>query len=280
MKVKSILYKNKPGSWIRLTHVRKVSIYIGLWVCLLVFFSSCIPTKKLVYFPNPRFNTTELTPITNQANNYRLQPRDVLSIRIKTLDPESSEYFNLNPENAFFNYNQASAYINGYSIDEKGNIDLPEAGLVNVAGLTVNEAQIKIEKSISTYLKRANIVVKLVSFKITVLGEVNNPGHYYIYNNQATLLEGLGMAGDMTDFGNRENITLVRQMDKGLGAVLINLKDARVLSSPFYYLQPNDVIYVQPLKAKNTRSNLNTFNVLSIAFGAISSLVLLLNFLN
>jgi polysaccharide export outer membrane protein len=247
--------------------------------CLLVFVSSCIPTKNLVYFPNPQYNTTELTPIINKANSYRLQPRDVLSVRIKTLDPESSEYFNLNSENAFFNYNQASAYINGYSIDEKGNIDLPEAGPVNVAGLTVNEAQAKIQKSFSNYLKRATIVVKLVSFKITVLGEVNNPGHYYIYNNQATLLEGLGFAGDMTDFGNRENITLVRQTNTGLGAVLINLKDAGALSSQFYYLQPNDVIYVQPLKAKNTRSNLNALNVLSIAFGAISSFVLLTNFL-
>jgi polysaccharide export outer membrane protein len=88
----------------------------------------------------------------------------------------------------------------------------------------------------------------------------------------------LGLAGDLTDFGNRENITLVRQTNTGLGAVLINLKDAKVLSSPFYYLQPNDVVYVQPLKAKNTRSNLNALSVLSIGFGAISSLVLLLNF--
>jgi polysaccharide export outer membrane protein len=259
--------------------VQKISIHVWLMVCLLVFVSSCIPTKKLVYFPDPQFNTTELTPIINQANNYRLQPRDVLSVRVKALDTESSEYFNLQSANAFFNYNQATAYVNGYSIDEKGNIDLPEAGPVNVAGLTINEAQAKIQKSFAVYLKKATIVVKLVSFKITVLGEVNNPGHYYIYNNQATLLEGLGLAGDMTDFGNRENITLVRQTDTGLGAVLINLKDAKVLSSQFYYLQPNDVVYVQPLKAKNTRSNLNALNILSIGFGAISSLILLLNFI-
>jgi polysaccharide biosynthesis/export protein len=259
--------------------VQKIYIHVWLMLGLLAFVSSCIPTKKLVYFPDPQFNTTELTPIINQASSYRLQPRDVLSIRIKTLDTESSEYFNLQPENAFFNYNQASAYINGYSIDEKGNIDLPEAGPVNVAGLTVNEAQLKIQKSIANYLKKAIIVVKLVSFKITVLGEVREPGHYYIYNNQATLLEGLGLAGDMTEFGNRENITLVRQTDTGLGAALINLKDAKVLTSQFYYLQPNDVIYVQPLKAKNTRGNLNALNVLSIGFGAISSLVLLLNFI-
>jgi polysaccharide biosynthesis/export protein len=259
--------------------VQNIAIQVWLMVGLLVFFSSCIPIKKLVYFQDPQFNTAELTPIVNQANSYRLQTRDVLSVRVKTLDSESSEYFNLQPENAFFNYNQTSAYMNGYSIDEEGNIELPEVGPIPVAGLTLNEAQSKIQKSLSSYLKKATIVVKLVSFKITVLGEVNDPGHYYIYNNQATLLEGLGLAGDMTEFGNRENITLVRQMNNGLGAVLINLKDVKVLSSPFYYLQPNDVIYVQPLKAKNTRSNLNALHVLSIAFGAISSFVLLLNFI-
>jgi polysaccharide export outer membrane protein len=258
---------------------QKVSIHLWLTFGLLVFVSSCIPTKKLVYFQDPKFNSSELTPIINQANIYRLQPRDVLSVRIKTLDSESSEYFNLQPESSFFNYNQAAAYISGYSIDDKGNIDLPETGPVQVAGLTVQEAQAKIHKSFGNYLKKASIIVKLVSFKITVLGEVRSPGHYYVYNNQATLLEGLGLAGDMTEFGNRENITLVRQTNDGLGAVLINLKDAKVLSSPFYYLQPNDVIYVQPLKAKNTRSNLNTLNVLGIVFGAISSFVLLSNFL-
>lgn len=260
-------------------NVQKALIPIQALLVLLVFLDSCIPTKKLVYFPDPKFNTTELTPISNQANNYRLQPRDVLSVRIKTLDTESSEYFNLQSQNAFFNYNQASAYVNGYSIDEKGNIDLPEVGPVHVEGLTINEAQARIQKSFTNYLRKATIIVKLVSFKITVLGEVKDPGHYYIYNNQATLLEGLGLAGDLTDFGNRENITLVRQTNSGLGAILINLKDAQVLSSPYYYLQPNDVIYVQPLKAKNTRSNLNAFNILSLGFGAISSLILLLNFL-
>lgn len=255
---------------------------LPLWLFLLfsLFVSSCVSNKELVYFPNAKYNTKALTHIDNRSDSYKLQTRDVLSVKIKTLDAESSTYFNLQSENGNFNMNPASVYLNGYSIDKDGNIELPEAGAVKVAGLTVTEAQEKIKKEISAYLPRSSVIVKLVSFKITVLGEVQNPGYYYIYNDQATVLEGLGLAGDLNDFGNRENITLVRQTDNGLGAVLLNLKDPNLLSSEFYYLHPNDVLYIQPMKEKNTRSNLNALSAMSLLFGAISSGILLYNFIN
>jgi polysaccharide export outer membrane protein len=119
--------------------------------------------------------------------------------------------------------------------------------------------------------------VKLVSFRITVLGEVRNPGQYFVYNDQATLLEGLGMAGDLTDFGNRENITLIRQNGSKLGGIRLNLRNPDVLSSKYYYLQPNDVVYVQPLRVKNTRGNLNTLGVLGVVIGVASSAVFIYN---
>ncbi|MCG8390204.1 MAG: polysaccharide biosynthesis/export family protein, partial [Cytophagales bacterium] len=165
-------------------------------------------------------------------------------------------------------------------IDLDGTIDLPEAGKIEVAGLSVNQAQELVKNTLQPYLSNASILLKLVSFKITVLGEVNNPGYYFIYNDQATLLEGLGLAGDLTDFGNRENITIIRQVDEGSEAILVNLKDPKVLASEYYYLKPNDVVYVQPLKAKNTRNNLNTFTLSSIVFGAVSSTLLILSYLD
>ncbi|WKN33753.1 polysaccharide biosynthesis/export family protein [Porifericola rhodea] len=247
---------------------------------LLLVVASCIPNKKVVYFPDPNFNTEVSTEILNPRQNYRLQPRDVLSVRILTLDQESASYFNIHPENGNLNLNPASFYINGYSINEEGNIILPEVGPIKVSGLTVGEAQSVISKYISEYLNTATVIVKLTSFKITVLGEVNEPGYYYIYNDQANILEGLGLAGDLTQYGNRENITLIRQTDAGSEVVLVDLKDPKVLSSKFYFLQPNDVIYVQPMKAKNTRSNVDTFTILSVLFGAISSTVLLLRYVN
>src|SRR5690606_27826753 len=135
------------------------------------------------------------------------------------------------------------------------------------------------KEKLSVYLNKATIIVKLISFKITVVGEVQKPGHYFIYNEQATVLEGLGMAGDLTDFGNRENITLIRKTANGSGTVLIDLKDPALLASEFYYLHPNDIIYVQPMKAKSTRSNVSTLGILSVLFGAISSVVLLAEYL-
>jgi polysaccharide biosynthesis/export protein len=225
-----------------------------------------------MYFPGAEFGTESLTPIENNyPGNYRLQPRDIISVKVKTLDVESSEYFNIETGRGFNNFNPASIYLRGYSIDDKGNITLPEAGSVQVSGLTIVEAQNKIQEALSTYLNKATILVKLVSFRITVLGEVRSPGQYFVYNDQVTLLEGLGMAGDLTEFGNRENVTLIRQSGGKLGGIRLNLREPSLLSSKFYYLQPNDVLYVQPLKVKNTRSNLSTLNIVSIIVGSVST---------
>jgi polysaccharide export outer membrane protein len=231
-----------------------------------------------MYFPDTRFSSKELTPIENTyPGSYRLQPRDIISVKVKTLDVESSEYFNVEPANSFSMLNPASIYLSGYSIDDNGNINLPEVGALKVGGLTVSEAQTKIQQSLSTYLNKTTILVKLVSFRITVLGEVRSPGQYFVYNDQATLLEGLGMAGDLTEFGNRQNVTLIRQSGGKLGGVKLNLRDTDILSSKFYYLQPNDVIYVQPLKVKNTRGNLNTLGVLGVVIGAAASAIFIYN---
>lgn len=258
----------------------RLSFRLALFFCVGTFASSCISNEKLVYFPNQNFNKRELTAIPNQPGAYKLQMRDILSVRIKSMDLESSEFFNLNAGNGMMNLNQASIYMSGYSIDESGNIDLPQIGKINVANITITEAQKKIQETVAGYLNNATVIVKLISFKITVLGEVKNPGYYNIYNDQANILEGLGMAGDLTDFGNRENITLIRQTESGSAAVIVDLKDPNLLSSKFYYLQPNDVIYIQPLKAKNTRANLGSLGIIGLAFSAASTIILILNYMN
>ena len=247
---------------------------------LLLIVVACIPNEKLIYLPNPEFNTQTPTAVYNNRQTYQLQPRDVLSVRIKTLDEDTEDYFNIQPSNGFVPLDPAGLFINGYSINSKGTITMPEVGEIQVGGYTLEEAEAVIRDAISSYITNATILVKLVSFKVTVLGEVNNPGYYYVFNEQANVLEVLGLAGDMTDFGNRENITLIRQTEEGSNAILLNLKDPKLLASDFYFLQPNDVLYVQPLQAKQTRDNLNTLTILGVLFGAISSTVLVLNFIN
>ena len=238
---------------------------------------SCIPNKELIYFNDPELNNSQPVDYVNNRQVYKLQPRDIISVRIKTVDEETTAFFNLEG-NTFQQLNPASIYMNGYSLDEDGYIYLPEAGRVHVGNLTVNEAQKQIQRAMTDYLNNASIIVKLISFKITVLGEVNKPGYYYIYNDQANIMEGLGIAGDLTDLGNRENVTLIRQTVAGSKAIQIDLRDPDLLSSDYFFLQPNDVIYVQPLMAKNTRDNLNAFTLLSVLFGAISSTILILNY--
>ena len=256
-------------------NVRKLCFWLP--ICLLGVFSSCIPNKQLVYFPNSQFNKDEPTLVYNNRKTYRLQPQDVLSVKIKTLDPETENYFNIQSSGGFQPINPAGLYINGYSIDSRGMISLPEVGDVEVGGRTIEEAETKIKDAVGAFINNTTILVKLVSFKITVLGEVRNPGYYYVYNDQANVLEALGLAGDLTDFGNRENITLIRQTKKGNQAVLIDLKSPNLLASSYYYLQPNDVLYVQPLRAKATRGNLSR---IGIVFGVITTTLLILNFIN
>ena len=251
-----------------------------IFLALTLLASACVSTEQLTYFPNDEFTTEAPTYIPGKSKEYRLQPRDVISVLIKTLDEETAAYFNIQNGNGFQQVNPASLYMNGYSIDSNGRITLPEVGETEVAGLTLEQAQEVIEKAVSRYVNNATILVKLVSFKVTVLGEVKDPGYYYIYNDQASVLEVLGLAGDVTELGNRENITLVRQTATGKEAILINLKDPDMLSSTYYFLQPNDVVYVQPLRAKATRGNLNALTIVSIVVGVVSATLGVLNYTN
>ncbi|MCU0352580.1 MAG: polysaccharide export protein [Cytophagales bacterium] len=245
-------------------------------ILLIVMLGSCISKRKVIYFPNASFNTVAPVSTPNPAPAYRLQSADVLSVRIKTLDKETADYFNALPQSTFQQWNPTGLYVNGYSVDSEGNISLPEAGKIKVAGLSLDEAQKAIQEKLSAYVGNATVLLKLVSFKVTVLGEVNTPGYYYFFNDRATLLDALAMAGDLTDFGNRTKVVLVRQAEQGTQTILINLNDPKLLESKYYFLMPNDALYIQPLTAKYSRRNLT---LLGVVFGAISTTILLLNYI-
>jgi len=166
--------------------------------------------------------------------------------------------------------------VSGYSVDDAGFISLPSAGQFKVQGLTVEEAQAAVQKKVISLMRDANVVLKLTSFKITILGEVRVPGRYFVYNAQATLFEALGLAGDLTEFGSRTNVKLIRQTAKGSKVVLLNLTDPNLLRSKYYYLLPNDALYVEPLKARTNRGNASN---LGLVFGGLSTLILLLSFI-
>ena len=246
---------------------------------MVIYLSSCISNKKIAYFNDNAFSHDSVTHLLNTGIVYFLQPGDVINVRIKTLDTESSAYFNLLSEQGEnSNNSQSGLYINSYSISRTGEIELPEVGAIKVSGLSIEDCQNIIKERLDDYLNNPSVIVKLVSFKITVLGEVKSPGYYYVYNNRLNLLEGLGLAHDLTDFGDRENVTVIRQTQKGSDAVLVNLNSSALFASEYFNLKPNDVIYVPPVEAKIKRSNANNLALLSVLFGGLSTAILMLNF--
>jgi polysaccharide export outer membrane protein len=193
------------------------------------------------------------------------------------VQPVLSEIFNVPGPQSMTTGDPSTLYLTGYPVDENGSINLPTVGKVKVQGLSLDQTQTLLHQKVAAYVRDANVLVKLLSFKVTILGEVRQPGRYFIYNSQATILEALGMAGDLTEFGNRQNIKLIRQTPKGSQVVLVNLTDANLLQSPYYYLTPNDALYVEPLKARTSRGNANN---LGIVFAGISAIVLLISYFN
>ena len=255
-------------------HFRLQLIILG---GLLLGLGSCVTQSKLPYLQTGTYSTQQPLETENLRPVYKLQAGDVLSIRVQSVQPVLSDIFNVPGPQTITSSDPGTLYLTGYAVDDTGTINLPTVGKVKVQGLSMEEAQAFLQQKVGAYVRDANVLVKLLSFKITVLGEVRTPGRYFIYNPQATVFEALGMAGDLTEFGNRENIKLIRQTAKGSEVVLINLTDANLLKSPYYYLLPNDALYVEPMKARTSRGNATN---LGIVFAGISAIVLLLSYIN
>ena len=255
------------------------SVYL-IWrvVVLLVpmLLSACVAQQRLPYLQGKDYSTRAAVQVDNQRQAYRLQTGDVLSIKVQSVQPALNDMFNVTSGQYIQNGDPGNLFASGYSVDEAGSITLPTVGRLKVGGLTVEETQLLVQKEVARFMREANVVVKLTSFKLTILGEVRAPGRYFVYNSQATVLEALGMAGDLTEFGSRTNVKLIRQTLKGSEVVLLDLTDPELLRSKYYYLLPNDALYVEPMKARTARGNANN---LGLVFGGLSTIILLLSFI-
>lgn len=225
-------------------------------VALGLLASSCRQQKELVYFPY-----LEEKGIQNYAQldqeEYRIRMNDILYVKVMSLDERLNSMFDVSSmagaSSGMRYFSEDAMYFTGFSVQRNGMVDLPVIGEIEVVGKTAMEAKDAIFDGAGEYLKDAEVIVKLANFKVTLLGEVRHPGMYTYYNNQTTILEALGKAGDLTDYGNRQQVLIIRPTLDGSHTYRINLQDQALLSSPEYFVQPNDVIYVPPLKAKGTR---------------------------
>jgi polysaccharide export outer membrane protein len=215
--------------------------------------------------------------------DYRIQYQDILYVDIFTLNDEMNSLMNpaSRVSSSLLFRDESSMYIYGYTVSDSGYISLPVIGDVYVKGLTLGEIKTSIEEAASEYLKDPAINVKLLSFKFTVIGEVNRPGTYTNFNNQLTVLEAIGMGGDITDYGNRKQVLVVRPTKEGTHTYRINLQDKNLLQSEGYFLLPNDIVIVEPIRSKPFQLNLPiTSLIITTTISTISTLILLISFIN
>ncbi len=254
----------------------RLSLIFTILVAILV--SSCIPQRRLIYLRDRQALGDELRV---EEKKYTLKPGDILYVRVMTANPEISNLFNIDQTRGLTRTTAGAVgdpymFLYGYNVNQKGNIQLPVIGNVMVAGYTLEEVHEIIQKRTEEYLVDATVAVRLTNFKITVLGEVSRPGTYNIYDEALTIIDAIGIAGNMTDYGNR-NLHVIRKTDDGRQFARLDITDREAAFSEFFYLQPNDVVYVEPMRAK--RFGLAQFPY-SAFFTAISTIILLINFMN
>jgi polysaccharide biosynthesis/export protein len=228
----------------------KLLLRLGIKILLIsgILFTSCISQNK-VKLLQERNAKTASSEFTNTKNTtYRLQVGDHLYIEVYSVDPKTSKFFQTDFPDLM---NPTYLYLKSYSVDEFGYINFSFVDKMYVKDLTVAEVREQIQKTLNEYFKESTAVVKLVNFEVSVIGEVNDPGSFTIYRDQLNLFQAIGLAGGLKDFGNPKKVKLVRQTQAGSNMVVLDLSDNKILESPFFYVEPNDIIYIEPLNAKS-----------------------------
>ena len=255
-------------------------------VCLLFLcclFSGCVSTKDITYFQPLAPETDAITTKMKEAYTPVIKPGDILSITVSGLDRENSEMFNpmtLMPATAHTSQSAGIIMpqpITGFTVDSEGNITLPLLGKMNVTGLTSREVEIKLTEHLQQqYLKSPTISVHIANYIVSVLGEVARPAQYVIPHERITMPEVMALAGDLTIYGKRKNVLVIRETDGQRTFARLDLTKRDVFESPYYYLRSGDIVYVEPTKGKMTSTD-RTYQLTPVIISSISFLIMILN---
>lgn len=252
----------------KLKYILILLLSIGMWSC-------STSRSSLTYFEDIKTQTDGTLPAPS-TYEIRIVPDDELLITVTSLIPEVTAEYNLplsNPAKNGSLLEVTQPKQQTYLVDKAGDINFPRLGVIHVAGMTTSELQNLIAKKISVDVEDPIVKVALVNFRVNVLGEVRNPGTIEVNRERFSILDALGAAGDLTEYAERNNILLIREVDGKKEFHRLNLNDAELLSSPYYYLQQNDAIYVEPNKIRKDNSKYNQNNAfkLSMASAIISA---------
>lgn len=248
-----------------------------LFILMLMMLGSCVSLRKVRYIQDASFGKMADSLVYQSVTpDYKVQQGDHLYIDVKNIDPKSMNPFQSNTNVNIQTSSEAGVYLNSYLVSDMGNIDFPLVGKVFVEGKTVLEVQNDLQQIVNEFFQLTTVSVKLINFRISLLGEVMKPGTFLVYQNNLNIFQAISLGGDLTNYANRKEIKVVRKEREGTRIHKINLLSSDILNSPAYYLQPGDIVYVEPLSGKNF-----TFTAFpyAILFSTISTTLLIISFL-
>jgi polysaccharide export outer membrane protein len=217
-------------------------------ILIMVFAFSCVPVEKVSYFND--INEIE-EPIANPRTQKVIMPFDRLYIKVISIDMPTNLIFNSTEEMRTGGYGTSSGLL-GYLVDEEGNVNFPFVGNINVASLTTAQASEKIQKALSDYVSNTSVTVKFVDNQVTIMGEVNRQGVFPFIQDKLNIYEAIGLGGGITRYGDRKSVIVIRNVEDKIIHYRLNLSDSKIASKDYYYVMPNDVVIVEPLKDIST----------------------------
>lgn len=247
---------------------RFFAVIFSVWLVITLFFTSCASKKDILYLQP---DSTQLTT-SYELNTPKLQPGDILAISVTADDVRATQPFNqISSYSSSGTLQGTNPFIPTYSIDSHGDIDFPKLGRVHLAGKTRTQAIDYLRKELGQYIVDPGVSITVRNFKVTVLGEVLRPGTFTIENDRITLLEALGLAGDLTIYGSRKRVLVIREQNGEKKEYRVDLTKRQTLNSPVYYLAQNDLIYVEP---NGARVQTSKYTQNTSIFVSITSLII------
>lgn len=241
------------------------TLRISLILCTLISVYSCVSPEKLVNFQEARpVDSTKFVSTTDSQYVATIQRNDALGIFVSSSSKDASHYFNFSerPEDQ-------SSSANVYLVNNEGNVRIPMVGDIQVVGMTSSQARDTITRRLEKFLVNPTVKVTIRNFRVTVIGEVNDPGVITVTNEQITLPEALAMAGDFTVYSRRDNVMIIRDQNGKKTYHNVDLNSRELFNTPYYYLHSNDIVYVEPLKTKRAMAE-NWYRVIPLVFSGIS----------
>ncbi len=252
--------------------------FLSFIIIIILLGSSCNRRIRYIYQENQQVDSVYFYPV--QSEKYKLKSEDLLNIKIITTDPDINALFKINEQTNNVNQTLSTGnfYLSGFTVNDTGYVQIPVLGSIKASGKTVSEFRKEVTSTAHKYLKNAIVNVKLVNFKISFLGEVNNKGPVFIYQDNIDILEAVSRAGGVTDYANMKNITVVRKKDDSRIVYKLDLTNRKLLTSEKFYLYPDDIVIVEPINAKIAKINLKDYIFfVSALSSAVSTTVLILN---